>query len=162
VTATTAATAFELLIPTPTRTDAVTSERGVSPRLPWSDDYSASWSAVHTDSNSFLNSYNPLLTSGLSLTLSQPSCATVPSTGAAATADEPDQPRHRRTRLREASVQHHRASRARTEPVSAIANVDAGRPRSAWQELVRVNQGEVDVGQSPPLIGSAQAEVARR
>src|SRR5215470_3628403 len=61
------------LIPTPTRTDAVTSTAGLSQRLPWfGTTYSASWNAVHTDSNSFLTSYNPLVTSGLSLTLSQP------------------------------------------------------------------------------------------
>src|SRR5947209_14391625 len=55
------------LIPSPTRTDAVTSSAGLSQRLPWfGTSYSASWNAVHTDSNSFLNSYNPLVTSGLS------------------------------------------------------------------------------------------------
>jgi hypothetical protein len=62
-----------VLFPTATRTDAVTSSAGVGQRLPWfGTSYSLSWNAVHTDSNSFLNSYNPLLQSGLSLNVSQP------------------------------------------------------------------------------------------
>ena len=61
------------LIPTPTQTDAVTSSAGLSQKLPWfGTSYSASWTAVHTDTNSFISSYNPLLTSGLSLSVSQP------------------------------------------------------------------------------------------
>src|SRR5258706_2934849 len=56
------------LIPTPTQTDAVTSSAGVSQKLPWyGTSYNVSWNAVHTDTNSFLTSFNPLLTSGLSL-----------------------------------------------------------------------------------------------
>src|SRR5580765_7278857 len=56
------------LIPTPTSTDAVTSNAGLSQRLPWlGTSYSVAWNAVHTNSNSFLNSYNPLLQSGLTL-----------------------------------------------------------------------------------------------
>src|SRR5438093_6142151 len=36
------------LIPTPTRTDAVTSSAGLSQRLPWfGTTYSASWNAIH-------------------------------------------------------------------------------------------------------------------
>ena len=51
----------------------------------------------HTDSNSFLNSYNPLLTSGLSLNVSQPLVRDLSiDAAAAAAAGEPDQPRHRR------------------------------------------------------------------
>src|SRR4030095_8501356 len=61
------------LVPTPTATDAVTSNAGVSQRLPWfGTTYGVSWNAVHTESNSFLNSYNPLLQSGLSVNVSQP------------------------------------------------------------------------------------------
>src|SRR5439155_12223927 len=61
------------LIPTATRTDVVTSSAGFTQRLPWfGTSYSASWSSTHTDTNSFLSSYNPLLQSGLSLNVSQP------------------------------------------------------------------------------------------
>ena len=61
------------LIPTPTRTDVVTSNAGFSQRLPWfGTSYNVGWTTSHTNSNSFLNSYNPLLQSGLSLNVSQP------------------------------------------------------------------------------------------
>ena len=61
------------LLPTATRTDAVTSTVGVAQRLPhFGTLYSVGWNAVHTDSNSVLNSYNPLVQSGLALNLSQP------------------------------------------------------------------------------------------
>ena len=85
-------------IPTATRTDAVTSSAGLSQRLPWfGTSYSVSWNAVHTDSNSFLTSYNPLLTSGLSLAVSQPLMRDLSIDAVAAAAeDQPDQPRHRR------------------------------------------------------------------
>ena len=49
-------------------TDVVTSNAGLSQRLPWfGTTYSVGWNATHTNSNSFLNSYNPLLQSGLSV-----------------------------------------------------------------------------------------------
>ena len=62
------------LIPTPTRTDVVTSNAGFSQRLPWfgTSLQRRRGTTSHTDSNSFLNSYNPLLQSGLSLNVSQP------------------------------------------------------------------------------------------
>src|SRR5437660_12070089 len=61
------------LIPTATRNDVVTSNAGVSQKLPWfGTSYSVAWNATHTDSNSFLQSYNPLVQSGLSLNFSQP------------------------------------------------------------------------------------------
>src|SRR5205807_3442814 len=50
------------LIPAPTRTDAVTSNAGLSQKLPWfGTSYSMAWNTTHTDSNGFLTSYNPLL-----------------------------------------------------------------------------------------------------
>ena len=59
------------LIPTATRTDVVTSSAGLSQHLPWlGTSYNVSWSSSHTNSNSILNSYNPVLTSGLGLTVS--------------------------------------------------------------------------------------------
>ena len=54
------------LIPTATKTDVVTSNAGFAQRLPWfGTTYNVGWSTTHTNSNSFLNSYNPLLQSGL-------------------------------------------------------------------------------------------------
>jgi len=153
------------LIPTPTRTDAVTSSAGVSQRLPWfGTTYSASWSAVHTDSNSFLTSYNPLLTSGLSLSFSQPLVRDL-SIDAARTQLKSSQINRdvADTRLRESLV-HTTAAVKSTywNLVSAIANVDARTSAlNLARELVRVNKAKVDVGQSPPLdLVSAQAEVA--
>src|SRR5215471_8333281 len=153
------------LIPTPTRTDAVTSSAGVGQRLPWfGTTYTASFNAVHTDSNSFLNSYNPLLTSGLSLSLSQPLVRDL-SIDAARQQLRTSQINRdiAGTRLRESLV-HTTASvkSAYWNLVSAVANVDARTSAlSLAQELVRVNKAKGDVGQSPPLdLVSAQAEVA--
>jgi hypothetical protein len=61
------------LIPSATRTDVVTSNAGFAQRLPWfGTSYNVSWSTSHTNTNSFLSSYNPLLQSGLGVTVSQP------------------------------------------------------------------------------------------
>src|SRR4051794_30796814 len=61
------------LIPTPTRTDSVTANVGLSQQLPkFGTQYSIAWNNVHTSSNSFLNSYDPVLQSGIAFTLSQP------------------------------------------------------------------------------------------
>src|SRR5436309_2807366 len=61
------------LIPSATRTDVVTSNAGFAQRLPWfGTSYNLSWSTSHTNTNSFLSSYNPLLQSGLGLSVSQP------------------------------------------------------------------------------------------
>jgi len=153
------------LIPTPTRTDAVTSSAGMSQKLPWyGTSYSVSWNTVHTDTNSFLTSYNPLLTSGLSLGVSQPLVRDLKIDTAR------QQLRTSRinrdiagTRLRESLV--HTTANVKSaywNLVSAIANVDArASALSLAQELARVNKAKVDVGQSPPLdLLSAQAEVA--
>ncbi|MEO8260054.1 MAG: TolC family protein [Acidobacteriota bacterium] len=153
------------LVPTPTRNDAVTSNAGFSQRLPWfGTSYSAAWNTVHTTSNSFLNSYNPLLQSGLSLAVSQPLLRNF----------FVDAPRHEietsrfnraiaDTRLSESVVRTTAAVKtAYWNLVAARANVEAR--QKAWdlaQELVRVNKARVDVGQSPPLdMVSAQAEAA--
>jgi HAE1 family hydrophobic/amphiphilic exporter-1 len=153
------------LIPTPTRTNAVTSSLGVSQRLPrFGTTYSAAWNAVHTDSNSFLNSYNPLLTSGLSLGVSQPLVRDL-SIDAARQQLQTSQINRdiAGTRLRESLV--HTTANVKSaywNLVSAIANVDSRTSAlNLAQELVRVNKAKVDVGQSPPLdLVSAQAEVA--
>src|SRR5947207_2760800 len=61
------------LTPIATRTDVVTSNAGFAQRLPWfGTSYGVSWSTSHTNTNSFLSSYNPLLQSGLGVTVSQP------------------------------------------------------------------------------------------
>jgi HAE1 family hydrophobic/amphiphilic exporter-1 len=153
------------LIPTATRNDVVTSTAGVSQRLPWfGTSYSVSWNATHTDSNSFLQSYNPLLQSGLAINFSQPLVRDLlidPARQQLAVnrigRDIAD------TRLRESIV--HTTSDVKSaywNLVSAIATVDARKSAlELAQELVRVNKAKVDVGQSPPLdLVSAQAEVA--
>jgi len=153
------------LIPTATRTDVVTSNVGLNQRLQWfGTSYSLSWDNSHTDSNSFLNSYNPLMRSGLSLNVSQPLLRDLAT----------DAPRLQLTtsRLnRDAAGSRLKESEVRTVAgvkaaywnlVSAKANVDARRTAlQLAEELARVNKAKVDVGQSPPLdLVSAQAEVA--
>jgi outer membrane protein len=153
------------LTPIATESDAVSSSAGLAQRLPWfGTSYNLSWTATHTNSNSFLNSYNPLVQSGLGLNVSQPllrDLAIDPARQQLAVSrtnrDIAD------TRLRESIV--HTAANVKAaywNLVSAIANVDARRSALALaQELVRVNKAKVDVGTSPPLdLVSAQAEVA--
>jgi outer membrane protein len=153
------------LIPTATRTDVVTSNAGFAQRLPWfGTSYNISWSTSHTNSNSFLTSYNPLLQSGLGINVSQPllrDLAVDPARQQLATS------RIIRdiaaTRLRE-SVVHTTAAvkQAYWNLVAARANVDARRSTlDLALELMRVNQAKVDVGSTPPLdLLAAQAEVA--
>jgi len=153
------------LVPTPTRVDAVTSTVGLSQSLPWyGASYNVAWNGVHTNSNSFLNSFNPVLQAGLLLTVSQP----VLRDRAIDAAREQIQSSHidrdvAGTRLRETAV-HTVASvkSAYWNLVSARANVEARQTAlELARELVRVNKAKVDVGQSPPLdLVSAQAEVA--
>jgi outer membrane protein TolC len=156
---------YGFLVPAPTRTDAITSNAGINQRLPWfGTSYSVGWNAVHTESNSFLNAYNPLLQSGLSLGVSQPLVRDL-SIDAARTQlatsrvnrDIAD------TRLRESIVHTTAATKsAYWNLVSARANVDARQKAlDLARELARDNQARVDVGQAPPLdLVSAQAEVA--
>ena len=153
------------LVPTPTRNDAITSNAGFSQRLPWfGTSYSASWNAVHTNSDSFLNAYNPLVQSGLLVNVSQPLLRNF----------FVDAPRHdletsrvnrdiAETRLRESTVRTTAAVKtAYWNLIAARANVEARQKAlELAQELVRANKARVDVGQSPPLdMVSAQAEAA--
>jgi outer membrane protein TolC len=153
------------LIPTPTSTDAVTSSAGMSQRLPWlGTSYSIAWNAVHTSSNSFLNSYNPLLQSGLTLNVSQPLIRDLSVDAARQQLISSHINRDiAGTRLRE-SIVHTTANvkSAYWNLASAIANVGARTSTLGLaQELARVNKAKVDVGQSPPIdLVSAQAEVA--
>ena len=153
------------LVPTPTSSDAVTSTAGLSQRLPrYGTSYSIAWNAVHTSSDSFLTSYNPLVQSGLTLAVSQPlvrdlsiDAARQQLVSSRINRDIAD------TRLRESIV--HTIANTKSAYwglVSAIAYVEARTSAlSLSQELTRVNKAKVDVGQSPPLdLVSAQAEVA--
>jgi outer membrane protein TolC len=153
------------LIPTGTTTNTFSSAAGVSQLLPWfGTSYSVGWTANHIDSNSILNSYNPLVQSGLSLSVSQPLLRDFsfdPSRQQLQTSrtnrDIAD------TRLRESVI--HTTANVKTaywNLASAIATVDARKSTlELARELVRVNKAKVDVGTSPPLdLVSAQAEVA--
>jgi len=153
------------LVPTATRTDAMTTNAGVSQRLAWfGTTYNLSWSTAHTNSNSFLNSYNPLLQSGLSVNVSQPLIRDLiidPARQQLAISrtnrDIAD------TRLRESLVHTEAGVKsAYWNLVSARASVEARRSAlDLAQELARVNKAKVEVGTSPPLdLLSAQAEVA--
>ena len=154
-----------LLFPTATRTTLVSTNAALSQRLPWfGASYSVSWTATHTNSNSFLNSFNPLLQSGASITVSQPLLRDLFIDGSRqqlATSrtnrDIAD------TRLRESLV--HTTSGVKAaywNLVSARANVEARRSTlDLAQELARVNKAKVDVGSLPPIdLMAAQAEVA--
>jgi outer membrane protein TolC len=153
------------LTPIATRTDVVTSNAGFAQRLPWfGTSYNVSWSTSHTNTNSFLSSYNPLLQSGLGVNVSQPllrdfsiDVARQQLTTTRTNREIAD------TRLRESVVHTTAAAKAAYwNLVSARANVDARRSTLALaQELTRVNKAKVDVGSLPPLdLLAAQAEVA--
>jgi outer membrane protein len=153
------------LIPSPTRTDLVTSTVGLSQRLPWfGTSYSISWDASHTDSNSFLNSYNPLMRSGLSVSVSQPLLRDLFTDASRQQLAVSRQGRDiANTRLSESVVRTTaNVKSAYWNLASATAHVTARRASlQLAEELARVNQAKVDVGMSPPLdLLAAQAEVA--
>ena len=153
------------LVPVATRTDATTTNVAVSQTLPrFGTYYTVAWNAVHTTSNSFLNSFDPLVQSGLSLNVSQP---LVRNLGIDNARQQLATSRIDRdiagTQLRESVVRTTAdVKTAYWNLVTTKANVDAR--RSALDlavELVRVNKAKVDVGQAPPLdLVAAQAEVA--
>jgi len=153
------------LVPVPTQNDVVSSNAGIGQRLPWyGTTYNLSWTTTHTNSNSFLNSYNPLVQSGLSINVSQPLLRDLKIDLARVNLAVNKTNREiADTRLRE-SVVHTTASvkAAYWGLVTARANVDARRTAlELAQELGRVNKAKVDVGTSPPLdLVSAQAEIA--
>ncbi len=154
-----------LLTPVATRTNALTSQVGVTQALPWlGTSYNVQFNAVHTNSNSFLNTFDPLVQSGLSFNVSQPLIRNRAI----------DSARHQlatsrlerdvaEARFRESTV--HTTAMVKSaywNLASAIANVGARKTALALAEdLVRVNKVKVDVGQSPPVdLISARAEVA--
>ncbi len=153
------------LTPVPQENDVVSSNAGLSQKLPWyGTSYNLGWTTTHTNSNSILNSYNPLLQSGLSVAVSQP---LIRDLFIDANRQQLAVSRTNRdiadTRLRESLV-HTTANvkAAYWNLVSARATVGARRSTlDLAEELVRVNKAKVDVGTSPPLdLVSAQAEVA--
>ena len=154
-----------LLVPEPARTDAITSSTGLSQKLPWfGTSYEVAWTAAHTDSNSALNSYNPVLESGLSLSVSQPLVRNLAIDDArqrlATTRLDRDVAD---TRLRETLTRTAADVRAAYwHLVDARANVEARMSALALaDELVRVNKARVDAGDAPPIdLVAAQAEVA--
>jgi HAE1 family hydrophobic/amphiphilic exporter-1 len=153
------------LVPIATETDVVSSNAGIGQRLPWfGTTYNLSWTTSHTNSNSFLNSYNPLVQSGLSLNVSQPLIRDLKIDQARQNLSVSRTNRDiADTRLRESLVHTIAAVKsAYWALVSTRANVDARRTAlELAQELSRVNKAKVDVGTSPPLdLVSAQAEVA--
>ena len=154
-----------LLFPTATRTDVSTTNMGLNQRLPWmGTSYSFGWDTSHTESNSFLNSFNPLLRSGMAISVSQPLLKDF-HTDAARTNLELNQTNRSiaDTRLQESVVHTTAAVKAAYwNLVAARANVAARQAALRLaEELVRVNRAKVDVGQSPPIdLVSAQAEVA--
>jgi HAE1 family hydrophobic/amphiphilic exporter-1 len=153
------------LFPTATKNDVVTGNAGVAQRLPWfGTTYSVSWSGTHTDSNSILNSYDPLYQSGLGLSVSQPLLRDLKVDNARTQlAIQKTNRDIADTHLRESIVHTTAAVKsAYWNLVSARATVDARRSAvELAQELVRVNKAKVDVGTAPPLdLVSAQAEVA--
>src|SRR5215471_15506053 len=132
------------LIPTATRNDATTSSVGLAQKLPWyGTTYSMSWNAVRTDSNSILTSYNPLVQSGLALSVSQPLIRDLSIDNARQQVSTSRNDRDiAGTRMRETLVQ-------------TTANVK----RAYWGLVTAI--AKVDVGQSPPLdLVAAEAEVA--
>jgi outer membrane protein len=157
--------ASNFLTPVPQENDVVTSTAGLSQTLPkYGTNYSLGWSFTHTTSNSILNSYNPLVQSGLSVSVSQP---LIRNLSFDSNRQQLATSRTNRdiadTRLRESLV--HTTANVKSaywNLVSARATVDARRSTiDLAQELVRVNKAKVDVGSSPPLdLVSAQAEVA--
>jgi hydrophobic/amphiphilic exporter-1 (mainly G- bacteria), HAE1 family len=153
------------LTPVAQSNDVVTSTAGLNQSLPWyGTTYSLGWTLTHTNSNSILNSYNPLVQSGLSVSVSQPLIRNLSfDSNRQQLATSKTNRDISDTRLRESLV-HTTANvkAAYWNLVSARATVDARKSTlDLAQELVRVNKAKVDVGTAPPLdLVSAQAEVA--
>ncbi len=153
------------LVPIATRTDITSSNVALGQRLPWfGTSYSFGWDTSHTESNSFLNSYNPLVRSGLSLAISQPLLRDLQTDASRTQLDVSLTSRDvADTRLVESLVRTTASVKtAYWGLVAARALIDARRSSlELAQELARVNNARVAVGQAPPLdLLSAQAEVA--
>ena len=153
-----------LLLPTATRTDVITTTVGISERLPWlGSALSVAWDSSRTTSNSFLNSYNPLLRAGLAVSWSQPLLRDL-RTDAVRTQVAVARTAHTvaEAQVREATVRTTAAVKsAYWNLVSARAARDARRVSLQFaDELARANAARVDAGVAPPLdLVASQAEV---
>jgi outer membrane protein TolC len=148
-------------------TDVVSSQVGVSQRLPWLGGlYSVAWDSSRTESTSPFTNFNPSLGSRLQINFSQPLLKDL--TIDAARQQLITSRRNRDiadTRLTESTVQTTSdVKKAYWALVAANAAVTvAEQSRALADELARNNRARVDVGQMPPLdLVAAQAEVAQR
>ena len=143
------------------------SSTGVRQRLPWgSGTWNVSWDASHTTSNSPINSFEPLVQSGLLFAFSQPLLKDRKIDAArqqyiiAKRNQESSE-----VQFRESVVQTVAAVKQAYWTLKALlANVTVQqRSLELAQELVAQNQVRVRFGQSPPLdLTQVQAEVAQR
>ena len=154
-----------LFVPTAARTDAITSSVGLTQKLPrFGTSYGLAWTTAHTDSNNPLNTFDPILQSGLLLQVSQP---LIRDLGIDSARQQLATSRVDRdiadTKLRESVVQTTAGVKAAYwHFVDARATVDARQSAlTLANELARVNKVKVDAGDAPPLdLVAAQAEVA--
>jgi outer membrane protein TolC len=122
------------------------------------------WSTIHTSSDGVLNTFNPLLQSGLAMSVSQPLLRdrSIDAGRQQLLASRIDR-RVADVNVREQEARTTAAVRdAYWHVVSAVAMVAARQSAvDLAQELVRVNRRKVDTGTAPPLdLVAAQAEVA--
>jgi outer membrane protein TolC len=157
--------AASLLTPVATRSDTVTSDAGLSQRLSrFGTNYSLGWSTIHTNSDSVLNTFNPLLQSGLAINVSQPLLRDLRIDAGRQQLSAGRLDRH----VADVNVceQEARTTAAVKDAywhmLSAIAMVGARQSAvDLAEELVRVNHRKVDTGTAPPLdLVAAEAEVA--
>ncbi len=139
----------------------------VSQRLPHlGTSYATGWDTTRSKSTSQFSNYNPILTSRIQFTVSQPLVKDL-------TIDPGRQQLIISKRNREISDTRFRETVVRTlsdvkkaywDLVAARALVDVQqRSLELSRDLVRINKARVDVGQAPPLdLVSAQAEEAQR
>jgi hydrophobic/amphiphilic exporter-1 (mainly G- bacteria), HAE1 family len=140
---------------------------GVSQRLPhFGTSYATGWDTTRTKSTSQFSNYNPILTSRIQFTVSQPLFKDL-----AIDAGRQQLIVSKRnhdisdTRFRETVVRTlSDVKKAYWDLVAARALVDVQqRSLELARELVRMNKARVDVGQAPPLdLVTAQAEEAQR
>jgi outer membrane protein TolC len=148
-------------------TDTTASTLGFAQKLPWlGTSYRLSWDSSHVDSTSFLNNFNPTLRSGLGVSISQPLLRDLFTDSSRQQLEVSRQDREiadaqYRERLVSTTAD---VKRAYWDLVAARDLVDAQRQSlDLANELARVNQARVNVGQAPPIDAvSAQAEVASR
>jgi HAE1 family hydrophobic/amphiphilic exporter-1 len=139
----------------------------VSQRLPhFGTSYATGWDTTRSKSTSQFSNYNPILTSRIQFTVSQP---LVKDLGIDAGRQQLSISKRNReisdARFRETVVRTvSDVKKAYWDLVAARALVDVQqRSLDLARELVRMNKARVDVGQSPPLdLVTAQAEEAQR